>query len=154
MLAATGIALVTVTACGQQPQSVPAAGGGATSAPPSSSAAPTKPGSSQSFPTGLLVVPPGQLDASALPADYPHEVYVTADGKTVYLRAEEGGCGKATVEVREETSSQVALNLIETKSNIKGQMCTMDIRYPVVSVPLSAPLGERKLVLSSEKRGG
>ncbi|HVV10088.1 hypothetical protein [Amycolatopsis sp.] len=154
MLAATGIVLLTVTACGQRPESVPAAGGGATTPTSSSAAAPTRPGNPQTFPAGLLVVPPGQLDTSALASDYPREVFVTADGKTVYLRAEEGGCGKATVEVREETSSQVALNLIETKSSIKGQMCTMDIRYPVVSVPLSEPLGQRKLVLSSEKRGG
>ena len=158
MLAGLGIVLVTATACGERPQNVPAAGGGAP-ATTSSEQAPTvpsmpnRPGSSQTAPAGSTLVPPAQLDAAQLPEDYPREVFVTADGKALYLRAEEGGCGRAGAEVREETSSQVVVNLVETKSNLQGQMCTMDIRYPLVSVPLAEPLGQRKVVLHAEKRG-
>jgi hypothetical protein len=41
---------------------------------------------------------------------------------------------------------------VENQSQLKGQMCTMDIRYPLVSVPLAEPLGNRTVVLISEKR--
>jgi hypothetical protein len=44
------------------------------------------------------------------------------------------------------------VDLLEIKSNLQGQMCTMDIRYPLVSVPLAAPLGHREVVLFSRTR--
>ncbi|HVW40821.1 MAG TPA: hypothetical protein VHC18_05675 [Amycolatopsis sp.] len=158
MLAGIGIVLVTATACGERPTSTPAGGGGA-ALPTSSAPAPTvpsmpnRPGSSQAAPAGSTLVPPAQLDVAKLPVDYPREVYVTADGRALYLRAEEGGCGHAGAELREQTSAHVVVNLVETKSNLQGQMCTMDIRYPLVSVPLAAPLDRRTIVLLAEKRG-
>jgi len=158
MLAGIGIVLVTATACGERPNTVPAGSGGA---PPTTSSEPAptvpsmpaRPGSAQTAPAGSTLVPPAQLDATRLSADFPREVFVTADGRSLYLRAEEGGCNQASAEVREQTAAQVVVNLVENKSNKQGQMCTMDIRYPLVSVPLTDPLGERKVVLTAEKRG-
>ncbi|WP_344421534.1 hypothetical protein [Amycolatopsis minnesotensis] len=96
-------------------------------------------------------VPPQQLDANALPAGFPRDVAVGPDGKTVIVRAEEGGCGHATVEPKEQTPQRVVLNLVETTAQTH-KMCTMDIRYPVVSTQLADQLGDRKLVLTSEHR--
>lgn len=158
MLAGIGIVLVTVTACGERPNSA-SPGGGGTAPTTSSEPAPTvpsmpaRPGSSQTAPAGSTLVPPAQIDATRLPQDFPREVFVTADDRSLYLRAEEGGCNQASAEVKEQTPAQVVVNLVETRSNKQGQMCTMDIRYPLVSVALAAPLGQRKVVLTSEKRG-
>jgi hypothetical protein len=153
MLAGIGIVLVTVTACGQRPASVPP---GAAPTPPVSvsptPALPVRPGSSQTPPAGSTLVPAAQVDSSKLPGDYPREVYVTADGRALYFRAEEGGCGRASAEVQQETTQQIVVNLRETQSTVQGQMCTMDIRYPLVSVPLSDPLGQRKVILVSLKQ--
>jgi hypothetical protein len=153
MLAGIGIVLITATACGQRPESAAPAAGAPSSSPsvPAAPSVPSRPGSSQTAPAGSTLVPPAQLDVSQLPGDYPREVFVTADGKSLYLRAEEGGCGRATADVRQETAHQVVINLTETESNPKGQMCTMDIRYPLISVPLTDPLGARKVVLLNEK---
>ena len=158
LLAGIGIVLVTATACGERPQNVPAAGGGAP--PPASSpqaptvpSMPNRPGSAQAAPAGSTLVPPAQLDASKLPEGYPREVYVGPDGRALYLRAEEGGCARAGAEVREQTPTRVVVALVETRPNVQGQMCTMDIRYPLVSAPLAQPLGQRKIVLVTEKRG-
>lgn len=153
MLAGIGIVLVTATACGQRPAGVSP---GAAPTPPSSvspsPALPVRPGSSQTPPAGSTVVPAAQVDSSKLPGDYPREVYVTADGKALYFRAEEGGCGRATAEIQQENAQQIVINLRETQSMVQGQMCTMDIRYPLVSVPLSEPLGQRKVILVSLKQ--
>ncbi|SFK02684.1 hypothetical protein SAMN05421835_112120 [Amycolatopsis sacchari] len=155
MLAGIGIVLITATACGERPASVPPAAG--PTPPPSTSASPwpevpTRPGGSQQPPQGSVPVPASQLDVSKLSEDYPRQVSVSADGKVLYIRAEEGGCGRATGEVQQETAEQVVVNLRETQSNMQGRMCTMDIRYPLVSVPLSEPLGQRKVVLVSLKQ--
>ncbi|EME54062.1 hypothetical protein [Amycolatopsis decaplanina] len=122
-------------------------------APPSSSPAPapgSRPGTPsaprQEVPEGSSKLPDKQLDASALPADYPREVYTSNGGTILNIRGQEGGCGHATAEAAQQDGSRVTVNLTELKGQT-GQMCTMDIRYPVISVALSAPLGERTVVL-------
>ncbi|GAB3576960.1 hypothetical protein GCM10027445_41820 [Amycolatopsis endophytica] len=160
-----GLVLVAATACGEQTDSVqPGAGGGQ---PTSSEAAPTAPGvpatelppvmpggpRQMQPPDGAEQVPAARVDATVLPADFPREVFVSADGRQVFIRAEEGGCGRAAAEVTEQTDTRVVINLVENKTQQAGQMCTMDIRYPVVSATLSEPLTERTVVLESAKRG-
>ncbi|AIG78065.1 Conserved putative secreted protein [Amycolatopsis japonica] len=161
-----GLIVVAVSACGAQNQAAePAAGPGSgtlstvppsPTAPPSSSVpAPTsKPGSQpgvpgaprQEVPEGSTKLPDKQLDASALPADYPREVYTSNGGTILNIRGQEGGCGHATAEAAQQDGTRVTVNLTELKGQT-GQMCTMDIRHPVISVALSAPLGERTVVL-------
>jgi hypothetical protein len=97
-------------------------------------------------------VPAAQTDFSALPAGYPHEVWVSADGRTLFARGQEGGCDRVHGEVREQTAQRVMVSLVKTQSPPRGQMCTMDIRYPVVSVPQDEPLGQRTVLLLSEDR--
>jgi hypothetical protein len=97
-------------------------------------------------------VPAAQADFSALPAGYPHEVWTSADGRTLFARAEEGGCDRVHAEMREQTAQRVVVGLVKTQAPTRGQMCTMDIRYPVVSVQLDEPLGQRTVLLRSEDR--
>ncbi|WP_191254297.1 hypothetical protein [Amycolatopsis oliviviridis] len=129
------------------------------SVPPSSSAPsvpgglpgqpgqPGQPGAPrQEVPEGSTKLPDKQLDASALPADYPREVYTSNGGTILNVRGQEGGCGHATAEATQQDGNRVTVNLTELKGQT-GQMCTMDIRHPVISVALAAPLGERTVVL-------
>lgn len=97
-------------------------------------------------------MPAAQADFSALPPGYPHEVWASADGRTLFARGQEGGCDRVHAELREQTAQRVVVSLVKTQSPPRGQMCTMDIRYPVVSVPLDEPLGQRTVVLRSEDR--
>ncbi|MFC3447990.1 hypothetical protein [Amycolatopsis speibonae] len=121
---------------------------------PPSSPAPSVPGSlpgqpgapRQEVPEGSTKVPEKQLDAAALPADYPREVYTSNGGTILNIRGQEGGCGHATAEAAQQDGNRVTVNLTELKGQT-GQMCTMDIRHPVISVALAAPLGERTVVL-------
>ncbi|WP_414937496.1 hypothetical protein [Amycolatopsis sp. cmx-11-51] len=156
-----GLIVVAVSACGAQNQAAePAAGPGSgtlstvppsSTAPPSSSPAPgSQPGipgaPRQEVPEGSTKLPDKQLDAAALPADYPREVYTSNGGTILNIRGQEGGCGHATAEAAQQDGNRVTINLTELKGQT-GQMCTMDIRHPVISVSLSAPLGERTVVL-------
>ncbi|MEV7555876.1 hypothetical protein AB0N89_40195 [Amycolatopsis sp. NPDC089917] len=158
-----GLIVVAVSACGAQNQAAePAAGPGSgtlSTVPPSptappSSAPPSVPGSQpgmpgaprQEVPEGSTKVPDKQLDGSALPADYPREVYTSNGGTILNIRGQEGGCGHATAEAAQQDGTRVTVNLTELKGQT-GQMCTMDIRHPVISVALAQPLGERTVVL-------
>lgn len=153
LLAGMGFALLAVAACGQAPNSTQPGAGGGQAPPPATdtSTLPVKPGAQQP-PPGSTPLPSAQLDSTKLPADYPREVFVTADGKALYFRAEEGGCGHASAEVAQQDARQVAINVTELQSSRKGQMCTMDIRYPLISVPLDDPLGNRKVILVQVKQ--
>lgn len=158
----TGAFLLMATACAgrDMPTSQPAAGGdtaaptGSVSTSPTESVLPTSPSANPpgkprlTVPEGSTPVPPGQVDASALPGGYPREVWTANGGTILNVRAQEGGCGHALGEATEQTGDHVVVNLSETKAQT-GQMCTMDIRYPVISVALAAPLDQRKVVLKT-----
>ncbi|MBB4684828.1 hypothetical protein [Amycolatopsis jiangsuensis] len=154
-LIGTAIILATATACGsQQPMATAPAAGGDSAAPSGSvstspgSPTPTPgPGKPQfQVPPGSDPVPAGKLDAAALPKQFPREVYTANGGTILVVRAEEGGCQHALGEAVEQTPQHVVVNLSETKAET-GKMCTMDLRHPVISVALAAPLGERTVVL-------
>jgi S-adenosylhomocysteine hydrolase len=96
-------------------------------------------------------VPSEQVDWAALPQSYPRTAWTQDGGRTVGLVAQEGGCGKASAERAEQTAAQVVIVLVETVP-AQPTACTMDIRHPVVSVQLDAPLGERTVVLRALQR--
>lgn len=164
MMCGLGLALLTVTACGEESDTVPP---GAEGPAPTSEAGPTapsvpatelppvRPGGPRQLqpPADAAPVPAERVDSAALPGGFPREVYVGADGTQLFVRAEEGGCGRAAAEVTGQDAERVVVNLVESKSNQAGQMCTMDIRYPVVSATLTDPLAERAVVLTAAKRG-
>jgi hypothetical protein len=163
-VAGTGAILLMATACAGQnvPISQPAAGApsaaptGSVSTSPSESVLPAPPSVNPpgkprlTVPEGSVPVPPAKVDAAALPKDYPHEVWTANGGTILNIRAQEGGCGHALGEATEQAGDHVVVNLSETKAQT-GQMCTMDIRYPVISVALAAPLDQRTVVLKTVK---
>jgi hypothetical protein len=114
---------------------------------PSDVATPTPGRPKQVVPEGTTEVPAKQIDSSALPADYPRDVTTSNGGTVLSIRAQEGGCGHVSAAVAEQTAQRVVVNLKETKAQT-NQMCTMDIRTPVISATLDAPLAARTLVLT------
>ncbi|GLW91477.1 hypothetical protein Aglo03_22930 [Actinokineospora globicatena] len=102
-------------------------------------------------PTGGTEVPAAQIDATGVAQDYPTMVWTEDGGTDVGVVAQEGGCGKASAEVTEQAAAQVVITLVETQPP-KPAQCTMDIRFPKLSVHLDSPLGDRKVVLKSEQR--
>jgi hypothetical protein len=104
-------------------------------------------------PAGGTPVAAQQLDTATLPEGYPVLVWTEDGGSTVGVVAQEGGCGRASVEVPEQTDTQVVILMVETLP-AEQQMCTMDLRYPKITTELTAPLGDRKVVLKTEQRKG
>ncbi|MDT7726817.1 MAG: hypothetical protein QOI21_3393 [Actinomycetota bacterium] len=152
-----GLVLFAATACaGQgsptaQPAGQPEPSASAGVAPPSDIATPTPGRPKQVVPEGTTEVPAGQIDSSALPADYPRDVTTSNGGTVLSIRAQEGGCGRVSAAPVEQTSQRVVVNLTETTAQT-NQICTMDIRTPVVSATLDAPLAARTVVLTIETR--
>jgi hypothetical protein len=157
-LVGTGAFLLMATACAGQdmPTSQPAAGGDSAAPTGSVSTSPGEPVPTANppgkprltVPEGSTPVPANKIDASALPAGFPREVWTANGGTILNIRAQEGGCGHALGEAAEQSAGRVVVNLSETKAQT-GQMCTMDIRYPVISVALAAPLDQRTVVLKT-----
>lgn len=102
-------------------------------------------------PAGGSPVGAPQLDTAALPQGYPVLVWTEEGGSTVGVVAQEGGCGRASVEVPEQTDAQVVVLMVE-KVPATPQMCTMDLRYPKLTTELDQPLGDRTVVLKAEQR--
>lgn len=110
----------------------------------------TEPSLPEGAPGGAKLVT--KLQADKLPEGYPRKVWTEGDGSRVGLTAQEGGCGKASVEIADQQSpDKVVLTMIETTPATE-MMCTMDMRYPVFTVTLNAPLGERTVVLDYQQR--
>ncbi|MGQ0838725.1 hypothetical protein [Actinokineospora sp.] len=153
-IAGAGVLLAVLTACatpqedpiqpGQQPP--PAA---EPQAPEQSDEPDRQP--ARTPPSGGTAVPAAQVDVSALPQNYPVMVWTEDTGKAVGVVAQEGGCGKASAEVADQSGAQIVVKIVET-TPAKSQMCTMDLRYPKLTVELAQPLGERKVVLQGEQR--
>lgn len=98
------------------------------------------------MPDGSVPVAAAQIDASKLPAGYPHVVYTSRGGTVLSIKAQEGGCTHASAILGVQNAQRVVVSLAETAQN-PHELCTMDLRYPMVSVPLGAPLGQRTVVL-------
>lgn len=145
----TGVLLLVISACGSAQNTSTGAGGG-----------PTLPTATESVEAPLPGTAPGEvppdgkpvtkLDASALDENQPRTAWTQGDGKTLGVIGQEGGCSKASAAVLEETDVAVKVELVETTPLTK-EMCTMDIRFPPLTVQLAEPLGERTLVLTSRQ---
>ncbi|MGV9300541.1 MULTISPECIES: hypothetical protein [Amycolatopsis] len=148
-LAGAALVLTMAAACGSPTSMANAPASGTESAPASASTSTSvpPPGKPQfDPPQGAQRVPDNRVDGAALPKTFPKEVYSDNGGTVLVVRAEEGGCGHALGEAVEQSAQKVVVDLSETKAQT-GQMCTMDLRHPVISVALAAPLGERTVVL-------
>ncbi|HWD04886.1 MAG TPA: hypothetical protein VG674_20795 [Amycolatopsis sp.] len=151
--------LLSAAACGQKtvpagpapvPTTPPAAG--STSPPAVSSTPPsTQPGPPQTRPTqgtapGDGAPAQGQVDASALPPGYPHDVTLAEGGKVVVIHAEEGGCDHLSAAAGEQTAQHAVVKITVTHAP-RGQMCPMHVTEISLPVTLAQPLGGRTLVL-------
>jgi hypothetical protein len=102
-------------------------------------------------PADAVAIPGSQLEATALPEGYPKEAWTVGDGRIVPVRAQEGGCSKASAEVGEQSDTRVLITLVDTEPT-DSRICTTDIRHPIVSVTLDKPLANRTVVLRAEQR--
>ncbi|MFF5992440.1 hypothetical protein [Prauserella flavalba] len=142
--------LVLATACGQQ-QATPQA---PAESPPASQELTKVPGRKPAEPPAQDQggsVPAAQIDSGALPRGYPVEVSA-GEGGTLTITGQEGGCSQASAEVGEQRGDRVTVTMVETKPADKNTMCTMDMRYPPITVRLDEPLGDRLLVLKYTQR--
>ncbi|OLF16897.1 hypothetical protein [Actinophytocola xanthii] len=103
-------------------------------------------------PSGAEKVPASQIDTAALPERYPVLVWTENDGRTVGVVAQEGGCGRASLEATQD-AEQVVITMVETVPD-DGRPCTMDLRYPKLTTELEQPLDQRTVVLRNEQRKG
>lgn len=176
LIPAALLVLVTVGACGERPDAAPVTPGGASlSLPVPTKPAPTEPsvpiapptdpvdptGPSVSLgPSGVVVppgyteLPPGQVDAKALPADVYTErrVWAAPDGRSLQLFAvAPDPCTEVRATVEGATADAVTLALSPMPHPLggpEGQVCATVVTPKPVSVRLADVLGDRKVVLT------
>lgn len=102
-------------------------------------------------PEGTSQLPGPKVDANALPEGYPRTVWTVGDGRTVGLYGQAGGCTEATAEVAEQDVRRVVLRIVETTTGAGA--CTMELRFPPLTVTLDEALGERTVVLERTQAG-
>ncbi|MBC6447645.1 hypothetical protein [Actinokineospora xionganensis] len=165
--AGAALALLALTACGQQPEQ---AGAGPSSTPASTTTQPTTtpsatPGTSvpptappTGAPTGTAVppdfkeLPPGQVESKSLPEVYTERrVWASPDGKTLQLVGmARDSCGGVEGEVLEFSASTVRIGLrpmAQPQGGPEGQACAMVVTPRPVLVPLREALGNRTVVV-------
>jgi hypothetical protein len=159
LLAAMSSAVLLLAGCGPT-TSTPASGA---SGPTTSATSTTSPGTTAGTTTsatgtwsaapapsatpGGSSVPASQLNTTGMAAGPPNGVWTQNGGRTIALAAEQAGCDTPSATVTSQTASQVVIRLAMTSKAKPGVMCPMIVRQVVVTVQLSAPLGDRLLVL-------
>jgi hypothetical protein len=117
------------------------------SAAPSESVAPGPAFPGVHLPTGAEPVPGTQVDASAVPASFPREVWTEHNGTSLGFDSEQGGCFSASASVTRQTAKQVVVRFVQQDSGTAAHACPMYVRYKPTYVSLAAPLGKRTVVL-------
>jgi len=147
-LGAGAAILFAGAACGEKADQ----GAGSDKKPPATSTSDPSPDKqpARTPPAGGTPVEGAQLDAAALPERYPTMVWTQEDGRVIGVVAQEGGCGKASIEL-DQADTQVVVTMIET-TPAQPQACTMDLRYPKLTADLDSPLADRTVVLKTEQR--
>jgi hypothetical protein len=108
--------------------------------PPTSSAPPVQA-------TGQPV-PPNQVNYAAASENTPQTVWEQDGGRTLVLMAEEGGCVKVDARVPKQTADEVDVVLLSVAET--HRVCPLYVRNIPVAAHLDAPLGARKLVVSTQ----
>jgi len=102
-------------------------------------------------PAGGTPVDEARVDASALPDGYPKVVWTEGDGSVIGAYGQAGGCTEASAQVTEQNGQRVIMRITETVTSTGP--CTMELRYPPLTVKLDAPLGGRTVVLQRAQVG-
>lgn len=105
-------------------------------------------------PPNVTPVPKEKVDATSLSETYRTEAYVFNDGRDVEVFGVGGGCKEARAEVTGQSAEVVQITLITITKQQPGMVCTQEIRQVPLTVRLSAPLGDRRLVLESREETG
>ncbi|MFI9381578.1 hypothetical protein [Kutzneria sp. NPDC052558] len=115
--------------------------------PPPLSPPPTTTDESSVKATGPTV-PPNQVNYSAAPENVPQTVWQQDGGKTLVVMAEEGGCMKVDAQVTKQTADEVDITVLSVAQ--MHRVCPLYVRNIPVAAHLDAPLGSRKVVLTTE----
>ena len=157
---AFGALLLACAACGQNDEI------GFGGAPPTTSAELPSTGPAESLPPGPppdgnpmnptppaggIAVAQAKVDAAALPEGYPRVVWTEGDGSTIGAYGQAGGCTEASAQVIEQNAQRVVMRITETTTS--SGPCTMELRFPPLTVKLDAPLADRTVVLQREAVG-
>jgi len=145
VLAGLGL-LGVLSACGGAPEGVGFGG-----VPPSASPAPPPVPDAPVAPPGGEKIPAGQVDAAALPEGYPRLVWTQEGGSVLGAYGQEGGCTQVRADLVEQTAESVRIMFVELTPTTGP--CTMDLRFPPLTVRLDEPLGDRMVVLEREQAG-
>jgi hypothetical protein len=97
-------------------------------------------------PPADTLLPPSQVDAGKLPADFPRQVSAEKGGAILNVHAELSGCDEASAALAEQNAQRVVIKL-KLDHGDPGQMCPQVIRYVVLPVQLAEPIGARSVVL-------
>ncbi len=141
--------VMVLGACGGEPEGVGFGG-----APQPSEAVPPSPPPAADGPIpppGTERVGPAQVDATALPEGYPRLVWTSEGGTGLGAYGQEGGCSQVRADLVEQTTETVRIIFVEV-SPTTGP-CTMDLRFPPLTVLLDEPLGDRTVVLERRQIG-
>lgn len=146
------VLLAALVGCADRQEGVGFGGAPDTAPPPSSSEPSPEPiPGNPTPPAGGTAVPARQVDAAALPDGHPRLVWTRDGGRTVGVYGQEGGCSSVRADLLEQSGTAVRIGLVETIPTTGP--CTMDLRFPPVSVRLDEPLGERTVLLESRTVG-
>ncbi|MEV6238957.1 hypothetical protein [Lentzea sp. NPDC051838] len=106
------------------------------------------------IPPNVTPVPKDKVDTTSLSDTYRDEAYVFGDGRDVEVFGVGGGCKEARAEVSGQSADVVQITLVTITKQPPGTMCTQEVRQVPLTVRLSAPLGNRRLVLESREETG
>jgi hypothetical protein len=125
----------------------------ASAPPPASTTVPPNTGPVTVTPGSGTAVPSARIDSSAIPGGPPSQVWTQDNGTVVGLVVEQSGCDHVSIQVTEQTATTVVLTIVHTAGR-PGEMCPMIVREVPVGARLSAPLGNRQLVLRTTTMHG
>lgn len=108
---------------------------------------PGPPPGAPALPGGAEPVAGTHVDAHALPAGFPRQVWTEKDGTVLGFLGEVGGCFTSRAVVDQQTATQVTIRLIQQAPGTGERACPMFVRYKVMSVTLAQPLGQRDVQL-------
>ncbi|MGM1061897.1 hypothetical protein [Saccharothrix sp. Mg75] len=144
-----GALLIALVGCSSTAPVGAQSGPTLTTAPSSSAPASPEAGFDSPVPPEGREVPEERITAS-VPEGSPSTVWTEEDGTVLGAIGQEGGCSKAGLEIAEQTAQVVKVVLVET-TPADQQVCTMDIRYPPLTAKLDAPLGDRRVELTTRQ---
>ncbi|MDL5156456.1 hypothetical protein [Actinomycetospora termitidis] len=99
-------------------------------------------------PPGGTALDPARVTTTGLPAGFPTLVW-SRGPRTLGVYGRSGGCTEAAATVVDQTPEAVTVRVTQTTTSTGP--CTRELRYPAFELPLTADLGQRRVVLTGEQ---